>query len=184
MLHINPVARTYAEALVAIGTERQQTAVLQGELTAFCDLLSEIPQLRVFLESPGIPTDAKTHVVDSVFELDLTEMFRNFLCILIRKGRFYLLPRIRDAVLALADEAEGRVRATVTSAITLSEERITRLAAILSEHLGKQVVLKAQVDPQLLGGLVVSYGDTRMDYSVRSALATVRARLQSKGGVL
>jgi F-type H+-transporting ATPase subunit delta len=77
----------------------------------------------------------------------------------------------------LGDAAAGRTRATVTTAIELPTDERDELSRKLSARLGKQVVLRTQVDPRILGGLKLQYGDRLIDATVATRLQQLRRRL-------
>jgi F-type H+-transporting ATPase subunit delta len=77
----------------------------------------------------------------------------------------------------MADEAAGRVRATLTTAIELEPRDRERVAQELSKRLDKDVRLQVVVDPRILGGLRLQYGDRIVDASVAARLQQLRRRL-------
>jgi F-type H+-transporting ATPase subunit delta len=84
---------------------------------------------------------------------------------------------ILDEFELLADEAAGRVRATVTTAVELSIDDRENLRQQLSERLGKEVRVTAAVDPSIIGGLKLQYGDHLIDASLATRLQQLRRRL-------
>jgi F-type H+-transporting ATPase subunit delta len=87
------------------------------------------------------------------------------------------IDEIAEQFEALADDAAGRVRATVTTAIPLSEADREALGKDLSRGLKKEVRLEARVDPAILGGLILEVGDRLTDASVAARLDQVRRRV-------
>src|SRR6202022_4854855 len=83
----------------------------------------------------------------------------NLAKLLIESNRVREIGAIVDAYEALADAAAGRVRATVTTAIELTAHDRDRVADGLSKRLGKEISLRLEVDPAILGGLKLQYGD-------------------------
>jgi F-type H+-transporting ATPase subunit delta len=178
---VHPVAQVYAEALFRIGVEHRTRAQLQEELEMLCALLEEHPDLALFLEAPGLAPSRKVAAMERLLGPDFSELFRNFVCVLIEKRRSGLLPEIRQAFQELADGADHRLRATVTSAVPLAPDRLREVEEILRSRTGAQeVVLTTRVDPTLIGGMIIRHDDTRIDCSLRSRLATVRHRLASR----
>jgi F-type H+-transporting ATPase subunit delta len=84
---------------------------------------------------------------------------------------------IRDEYEQLADEAAGRIRATVTAAVELSSDERERLSRQLSKRLGKEVRVTATVDRRIIGGLKLQYGDHLVDASLATRLQQLRRRL-------
>jgi F-type H+-transporting ATPase subunit delta len=101
----------------------------------------------------------------------------NLAKLLIESNRIREVGAIAEDFQRLADEAAGRVRATVTTAVELSSKDRDRVEHELSRRLGKEVRLDALVDPAILGGLKVQYGDRLVDASVATRLQQLRRRL-------
>ncbi len=107
--------------------------------------------------------------------------FLRFLLALVRKRRQMLIPEIATEYFNLVDQSEGRIHANVTVARQSSESERNEIAERLSKVLGKEAVLHINVNPAILGGVIVRVGDTVMDGSVRKRLATLRGRILEAG---
>jgi F-type H+-transporting ATPase subunit delta len=105
--------------------------------------------------------------------MGLSDLSKNLLGVLARNGRLAALPAIVAAFAAIAQAARGEISATVTSAHPLSATQIKALAAKLKVSEGKDVIISASVDPELLGGLVVRIGSRQIDSSIRTRLNTL-----------
>jgi F-type H+-transporting ATPase subunit delta len=101
----------------------------------------------------------------------------NLAMLLIESDRIRDVVEIEEEFQRLADEAAGRVRATVTTAVELSARDRDRVAEGLSKHLSKEVHLDVLVDPSILGGLKLQYGDRLVDATVATRLQQLRRRL-------
>ncbi len=76
----------------------------------------------------------------------------------------------------LAADVRSRTLATVTAAVALDDTQRGRLAAALSAQFGHEVALQVEVDPQVIGGVVVRIGDEVIDGSTRHRLAQAGRR--------
>jgi F-type H+-transporting ATPase subunit delta len=172
------IARRYAKALLEIGIKQQTYDALGKELDRAADMLKSSPELRNALENPVFALDQRKLVLDDVVRrLALSKTVRNFVMLLLDKGRIASLPNIARAHRALVDEHAGRVRATVTSARPLDPMLETRLKTALERQSGKTVILEKREDPSIVGGLVTQLGDTVYDGSVRTQLQQMREQL-------
>jgi F-type H+-transporting ATPase subunit delta len=175
------LARRYAKALLEIGIQQNIYDALGKELDRAADTLRHSPELRTALENPIFPMSKRKLVLDDVSRrLALSKTVRNFVMLLLDKGRIARLPDIARAHRALVDEHAGRVRATVTSARPLDPMLETRLKTALERSSGKTVILEKREDPAIVGGLVTQLGDTVYDGSVRTQLAQLREQLLSE----
>lgn len=100
----------------------------------------------------------------------------NLIPILQRRKRLKVLPEIIEAYRLIAEEAAGIRRATVTVARALTPEMSTRIEALIAkEYQAKSVKLTVDVDPLLVGGIMIQVGDTLVDGSVRTILKDFKA---------
>jgi F-type H+-transporting ATPase subunit delta len=174
------VARNYAQALLELAQKAKDPV---GWGTMISDVSAAVrrePTLRRFLESPRVSAAEKNAVLAKAFQDRLPRLLVRFLQLLVANRRQMLIPEIAREYMALLDQVEGRVHADVTVARPVSGDDERALAAQLTRAVGKTVVPHFIVDPSILGGIVVRYGDTLMDGSVRRRLATLRQRLSAR----
>lgn len=172
------IAHRYARALLDIGIERKNFEQLGREFDRVAVLFrhDEIGQL---FRNPKFGLETRRAVLgDLLKRLMVSPICRNFMLLLVDKGRIGFLPEIAQAYHGLADEHAGRVRAEVTVASRLPESDIARLRNVLQQATGKQVVVEQREDPAVLGGVITRIGGTIYDGSVRTQLETMRARLK------
>ena len=124
--------------------------------------------------------DRKAHVIRKAFENRASELIVNFLLVLNEHERLDLLKPITVAYSDLRDERGGRVRVQVLTAVPLPDDQRERLRQQLAENLHKEPVLETDVDPELLGGMVVRVNDWLYDYSVRAQLEDIRKQILAR----
>ena len=167
-------ARRYATAVFELATEEGRLDDWRRHLTAIRDLVSD-PVVEAVLENPTIPVAQRIELISAPRFLDPEAT--NLARMLIESGRVDQIGGILDEFEQLADEAAGRVRATVTTAIEISTDDRDRLSRQLSKRLGKEVRLKVAVDRRIIGGLQLQYGDHLIDASLATRLQQLRRRL-------
>jgi F-type H+-transporting ATPase subunit delta len=128
------------------------------------------------LQGDGM-TDEHFQVIVRRIVADIGQSQINLLRLLRRKRRLALGPSIASYVRELLDERSGVARAEVRTAVEIDDERRDWFAQQLGELTGKQVEVDAQVDPDLIGGVVVRIGDRLIDGSTRSRLRALRGQL-------
>jgi F-type H+-transporting ATPase subunit delta len=168
-------ARRYARAVFDLAQEERHVEEWRERLSVLRDVLSD-ETVAAVLSNPTIPVSTRMELV-SASSSALDDDSVNLAKLLIESNRVREIGAIVDEYEALADAAAGRVRATVTTAIELTEHDRDRVASELSRRLGKEVRLQVVVDPQLLGGLKLQYGDHLVDASVATRLQQLRRRL-------
>ncbi|MGI9042638.1 MAG: F0F1 ATP synthase subunit delta [Gemmatimonadaceae bacterium] len=174
------IARNYAEALLELA-RRAEDPARWGKLIR--DVASGIEQditLRHFLESPKISEAQKNEIFFRALGDRVPRHFLRFLQTLVRKRRQNLIPEIAIEYDNLLDIHEGRVHANVTVAAEVSSDEESSIAKELSRVIGKTVVPHMQVNPAILGGVVVKIGDTVMDGSVRRRLARLKSQMLAR----
>ena len=147
------------------------------QLLAIGTLLRDHPDLRQFLWNPDVEPEDKLRVLGRLLAGGWSPLLQAFVRMTIAMGRVEHLPAIVEAFQALADEAAGRMHAVVRTARPLPEAALKRLHAVLERREGKRVELRAELAPELLGGLQVQLDHRVIDGSVRRQLAELGERL-------
>ena len=168
--------RRYATAVLTIA--RQQGSVDSWvEAIEALESLTSRPEFVAALQADGMTDENFQAIVRRVMPT-VTAVQLNLFRLLRRKGRLGLGPDIASFFRELIDEERGIARAIVTSAVELDPERRSQLERTLAAQTGRQVSLETQVDPSILGGLIVRIGDRLVDGSTRARLRSLRTQLE------
>lgn len=167
-------ARRYAHAAFELAVAEGTMDEWRKQLGALRDVVSD-PKVAAILRNPTIPAERRMELFTSEPFLDLEAT--NLARLLIESRRVDQTGAIADEFERLADEAAGRVQVTVTTAVELSPEARDRVARELAARLSEEVRIHAVVDPRILGGLKLEYGDHLVDASVATRLQQLRRRL-------
>ena len=173
------VARNYAEALLALAGKADDAAGWGTMLRQVASAMNADAKLHMFLESPRIGADVKASVLSKALSDRVPRMFLKFLHALVKNRRQMLIPVIADEYDSLLDASNGIVHARVTVSRVTGDEERDGIAKRLSQVVGKTVVPHLELDPTILGGVVVRMGDTVMDGSLRRRLALLRRRMSA-----
>jgi F-type H+-transporting ATPase subunit delta len=166
----------YARALLAIGRNTGQMDELLAQLDSFVDdVVRKLPLLGQALDSPRLNQAQKERVIDRALAKGATADFRNFVKVLTRKNRFGAIRAVQAAAHKLYNEYRGRVAATLITASPPGSEVLQWANQTLARQLGKEIDLRSQIDPTIIGGAVIRVGDTVYDGSVKNQLRRVRA---------
>jgi F-type H+-transporting ATPase subunit delta len=168
-------ARRYAKAVFELAEQEGKVDEWARRLARVRELFSD-PEVAAVLTNPTIANERREGLVATAPHL-LDEEGTNLARLLIETRRVHEAPAIEEEYQRLADVSAGRVRATVTTAIELERADRDRVAKELSARLGKDVQLTLVVDPRILGGLKLQYGDRVVDASVATRLQQLRRRL-------
>ncbi|MCF8068160.1 MAG: ATP synthase F1 subunit delta [Desulfobacterales bacterium] len=173
------IARRYAKALLLIGKEDGQAETYREEIAGVSALISSQKELEQAIHNPLYDMEGRKKVLQAVIaKLNLAKVTEAFLMLLFDKGRIGFLGAIDDFYQKLADELKGVLRASLVSATELSSETTDKIRATLSNMTGKDIILDAEEDPELIGGIVTRIGDLVLDGSVRTQLLNMRESLK------
>ena len=131
------------------------------------------------LANPAIPIEQRTTALDQMLGDRTSEGARNLIRLLLRRGRIEDVSRVAAEFRRLDDERQGITHATATSATELTPDEVRQLTERLEQSTGGRIALDVEVDPSLLGGIVVRVGDRLIDGSVRGRLERLRNQLIS-----
>lgn len=164
----------YAKALLNIAAEKQQVEPYADELAQVVSVMESEDVLRLLLDSPTFPVEKKAAIMGDLAELlKLSAGMKNFLGLLLEKGRIGYLPQIQVNYRKFADDLSGLVRATLSSASELSSERSEAIKQEIEKQTGKQLILSLNVDESLIGGLQAEMGGKLFDGSVKTQLKRI-----------
>jgi F-type H+-transporting ATPase subunit delta len=122
--------------------------------------------------NPSVPQDRRDALIASLAAaLSLDPPVRNLLAMLVDRRRLDILGEVRDAYQDAFDVRSGTVRVRVASAAPLGEGERQQITDRLETATGKRVLMEVDLDPSLIGGIVVRLGGTVMDASLRQQLA-------------
>jgi F-type H+-transporting ATPase subunit delta len=165
------VAERYAIALYALASDEHALDEVVDQIDALGRLVDESPILRRLLESPLIDVNAAHSAMQAVLqEQGFSPLVQRFVGVITVNRRLNALRAIITAFAALVAEKRGVVVAQVTSAHPISDVQEQQLRARLIEAGYGSVNIVKQVDPGLLGGLVVRIGARLYDSSLKSRL--------------
>ena len=161
----------YASALFDLASEQGFVTAVESDLEKLGEALKGSADLAALIRNPKVSRDDTAKAMDAVAGvLGLSALTKNFIGVLAANRRLSALPDIVRSFAAIAAAQRGEVSAEVTSAHPLDDKQIAQLAAKLKAREGKEVKIKASVDPEILGGLVVRIGSRQIDSSIRTRL--------------
>jgi len=175
---VQEIAEVYSRALFEVAQDNDVLDRVHDELGEFTDALEEDgnSELRLFFYSPYFSSGEKQDAVEKVVT-GADERFVNFLKLLAERHRMPVLPRIRREFESLWAEKNKLLAVSVTAAVELDEGLVKSIGERIEDQTGRTVELTSQVDPDVLGGLIVRVGNMVLDASVRNRLDRIRKQL-------
>ena len=167
------IARVYAEALFEAARAEDKLDVIHEQLDEFADAVAANRDLQVFLFSPYFSSAEKREGISRAVSGAEPELL-NFLELLAEKHRMPAIFRIRDRFDDLWAEANRRLEVIVTSAVELDEGVVEHVGQEIERQTDRTIELRSEVDPEILGGLVLRVGNMVLDASLRNQLERLR----------
>jgi F-type H+-transporting ATPase subunit delta len=170
------IAQFYARALFEVASEQDTLDRVHDELGAFADAMGQSRELMSFFFSPYFSVPEKKEGLERAVT-GASPAFANFLQALIERHRMPAIFRIRTEFNALWDEARKLLPVQIISAIALDESEVRSLGERIGRQVDRQVQVSAEVDPDILGGVVLRVGNVILDASIRNRLEQLRKQV-------
>jgi F-type H+-transporting ATPase subunit delta len=170
------IAAVYARSLFEVAKEQNKLDSVREQLGAFADALDETRELQVFFFSPYFSTKEKEDGLDrAVTDVDPTVL--NFLKLLIENHRMPVVFRVRREFDRLWLQENKRLPVQVTSAVPLDDATVKHIGDRIAEQTNRTIDLSSNVDPDILGGIVVRVGNSVLDASIKNRLEKLRKQV-------
>ena len=171
------VARNYGDVLFSLAEKNDAHEEYSAALDELIRLFEEEPRLRTFLETPKLSSEEKKRVLREVLAERVPRPFLNFLMIVIDKRRQRLVPLIAEEYRRMVDRKFNRLDVEVVLASEPDERLEEEIRSGLSAKLGRTIVPRFRIQPEIIGGAIVKYGDNVIDGSLRRQLLQLRRRM-------
>jgi F-type H+-transporting ATPase subunit delta len=171
-------AKRYASALMDLASGQKAQKTIVDDLMFLKTTIAESHDLRRFLASPVIPKEKKKTVLQEIFRKKISETTRQYLGVIVEKGRERLLPEILEQYFVLRDESLGILHVQVHTAAEFSTQQEKTLVRKLESFTDKKIKITFSIDKSLKGGFVARVADTMFDASVQHQLELMKARLK------
>jgi F-type H+-transporting ATPase subunit delta len=167
----------YAAALFEVARAEGTLDEVEDELFRFARSFESNDELRGALGDEMIPAARRQGIVEDLLGGRANPTTVQLISMVVGARRTRDLPAIVDRLVERAAQAKHLAVAEVRAAVPLSEDQQDRLKAAIANATGKDVTVKVVVDPSVIGGLVVTVGDTVIDGTVRTRLDQLKSRL-------
>lgn len=176
------IASIYAKAFFDAATEDPaEVGSLVEELEAVVAYgVWAHPEFQELLANELIPPTEKVGILDRVFAGRVSQLVLNFLKVVAEHERLAYLSLMSAESRVMLDESLERRRVHVTTAAPMDSGTLQSLTATLREQLGREPSVVTDVDPALIGGLVIRIGDRVYDGSVSDRIRRMRTELSAR----
>ena len=169
----------YALALFELAREQKQLESVAASLAAVREALKESDDFRELTTSPLIGREEAMRAVAAAAEaMRLDPLTTRFLGVLAQNRRLRQLGNVIRAFNTLAARHRGEITAEVTSAHPLDDGQVDAIKQNLRTRMGRDIAVEMNVDPAILGGLVVKIGSQMIDGSIRTKLNNLASAMR------
>jgi F-type H+-transporting ATPase subunit delta len=176
---LSVVHRTYARSLYEVAKEAGRVAPVRQDLGDFVEAMRQVPELEDLLRNPQLDRRAKIAAVEAVAG-ESDALVTNFLRLLVEKGRAGEVEQVAEEFERMAAAEEGELSVELTTAYELSDEEARAIIGQIEQRSGRRVEATREVDPELIGGMVLQVGSRRVDASVRGRLEQLGRELRTR----
>ncbi len=173
-------ARRYAQAVFEVAAEKGEFNKWQSDL-AMIARLGEDSAIIALLESPRLSFADKAKVLSTRLP-DVSPLALNLVHLLAARGGLGLLHQVADEYEQLLNESRGIQKAEVVTAIPLEAQEQASLAERLEKLIGKKIIIQPEVNPDLIGGLIIRTSGKLIDGSTRTRLEELKRRMAGFAG--
>jgi F-type H+-transporting ATPase subunit delta len=179
-------AGRYAHALFDISRLTHQDEEVESELESFSAALKRSPEIESFFKNPRLSLEQKKIFFMRIYQdrnHEIYETILNFFMVLFEKQRFYLIHEIVVSFKKIADEAKGQGVAEIKTAVPLDPASEAAIVSRLEAMAGYKIRVKKEIDPELIGGVVVKFKNKILDGSIKNRLHLLTKELTKIGTI-
>lgn len=170
------VGKLYAQALFELSLESENSKEVYSDINECNKVFENNPEFLKLLYSPVIEKEEKHKVIDKVFGTE--GIVRDFICLVTDKNRITYFDKITEAFNQLYYSHNNIAEMTVVTSVPLKTEMKEKLLKKLEKQSGKTVILKEEVDPSILGGVILRMGNSQIDNSVKGRIEAIASSLK------
>tara|TARA_B100001250_G_scaffold23754_1_gene19895 strand:- start:172 stop:708 length:537 start_codon:yes stop_codon:yes gene_type:complete len=172
----------YANALFHLGKETKSIEQHEKDLDKLLDVVNNVENLSDFIKSPLYSGDIQINVMRSIGErLGLSEDVASTVLLMASKRRLFALKEMIAHFKGLCRNHRNEIIVEVSSTSELTDALQKKIKNTISANIDREVVIKSNCDPGLLGGLVVKIGSKMIDTSIRAKMIKLRNNLKEVG---
>ncbi len=169
----------YSDVMFELANESGLTEHVMDDLESVSDVLKDEPEFLSLLTLGHVKDDEKASMIRRVFKGRVNDLTLDFLCVLARRNRMNFVHGIGDRYQSLMDEKKNLHRVEVTLASEPMGDQLEKIKADITDAIKGEIKLSVNVDPEIIGGIVIKKGDLVVDNSVKTIMTrTVDAIMQ------
>jgi F-type H+-transporting ATPase subunit delta len=161
----------YSDVMFELAEEAGLVEPVMDDLDAVAEVMKDEPEFLTLLTLGQVKEDEKAKMIRRVFKGRVNDLTLDFLCVLAKRNRMNFVHGIGDRYQVLLDERKNLRRIEVTLAKEPTDEQLEKIKADIRDALNAEIKLTVNIDPEILGGIIIKKGDLMVDNSVRTILS-------------
>ncbi|MXV49356.1 ATP synthase F1 subunit delta [Pedobacter sp. HMF7647] len=175
------VASRYAKSLLDLAKEQNAVDAIKTDMESFIKVCKANHELVAVLKNPVVPHAKKIAILSEIFGKEVHPVVISFFKIVTNKGRGEILYATAKEFINEFNRQKGIVKARVVSAESLSDENKKEIIDVVKQNTSaNEVILETKIDPDLIGGFVLTVGDKQFDASISNQLNTLKKSFAQK----
>jgi len=172
---VSGMAGRYATALFELALETNAVDAVTADLAKFDAMIADSADLTRLVRSPVFTSEEQSRAVGALLDkAGIGGLAAKFLKLVAQNRRLFAIGDITRGYKAMVAKHKGEVTAQVTVAEKLSDARLAEIKSALKSVTGKDVLVDVQIDPAIIGGLIVKVGSRMVDSSLRTKLNAIK----------
>lgn len=171
-MSIETIASRYSKSLIELGLQYNNLNEIYNDMISF-KLALQNRDLLLMMRSPIVKSDKKQQVINAIFNNDLQKITYGFINLILKKGREKYLPQIVNEFVKQYNFLKKSITATVITAQPVDDAFLEKVKSKFPT--GFTVQLSNEVDPSIIGGFVIKFGDTYYNASVAHHLKKIKS---------
>jgi F-type H+-transporting ATPase subunit delta len=167
------LASRYAKSLLDLAVEKNALDAVYNDITYFKTVLKNTPEFKAVLRNPVINTSKKQQIFNQLFDA-FHPISKAFFELVLRKRRSAYLPEFASAFIELYNAHNHITAVTLTTAVEPDEQTLDHVKSILQQKVKlDKIVLDCKINPAILGGYILQFGDKMIDASILRKLEII-----------
>ena len=177
-MDLGVISVRYARALLKGALAEKQEDKLYKDMQNLLQSYIEVPELRITIDNPMLPTDKKQAVLEAACGKDVTSLTKRFIALVLKEDRETALQFMAASYITLYRKHKNITCGKLITATAVTQEVETKMKQMVENRTQGSVEFNAEVDEGLIGGFILEYDDCRMDASVKGKLRSILSELK------
>lgn len=176
-MNISAIRVRYAKAFFSLAKEKKMMETLKNDMVKVFDVCNHSSDFILLLESPVISTLKKAELITKIFKAEVDPLTLNFLLLITNNKREIYIPGICRNFLDMIRKDRNVKSAILITASEINKSAIDKIKELIEKELNAKLELECQIEPEIIGGVILRIDDKQYDASVTTQLKKIRKNL-------